>query len=139
MFNAKKKARRLIVFGLSLMMLMSTGIVAHATTFGNGFYFILEAKGGKKQTSSVQKTNDNSYASIDFTICQNTSNQPLWYRVRAAADDAQATGVYGLYGTGIQYPQYINGQGEVGKRYYLRLQTDSTSEEGATAAGSWNP
>lgn len=125
--------------GLGLMMLMSAGIEAHAQLFIYPFAFVLRARGDSDESAPEKKTLNTSCACISINECVNTSQHPLWFRVRAQEGNAYATDVKQLNGTGLFFPDYINGHGVVDKQYYIKMQTDSLSEVGATARGSWRP
>ncbi len=132
--------RRLAAFGLSLAMLTSAGIVAHASSSEQrDFDFYLSARGDTEQTSPQGKYNSNPTASVTFTLCENRSQYPIWYRLRSAVNDAPATEAYEVHGTGTQLPQYINGYGGYSTGYYLKIQTDSLSTDGAHVKGHWLP
>lgn len=139
MRKGRKRTRRLIALGLGLMMLISNGIVAQAMLMPRAFEFELRAGGDRKRSAPATKVIYSSSASISISECANTSQHPLWYRVRAEKDDTYATDVKQLYGTGSFLLNYINGHGVCGELYYIRMQTDSQSEVGATVKGSWRP
>lgn len=138
MLKTKKRIKRLATLGLCLMMLISTGVTANAATkYPDTFSFSLTAKGDKKQTSSVKKTNKNTYACIDVTTCQNSSMYGLPYRLRSGTNGTEASLLYTMAGTGLKCPSYKNGYGQYNYNYYFRIQTDSNSLFNATVKGSW--
>ena len=140
MFNRKKNVRRLIAFGLGLMMMLSTGIVAYASKENSiVFEFDLPAGGEKLSSDPVPKYNNNPTARIDFKTYENNSQNPIWYRLRDGESDAAATDLYSVIGTGVQYPNYLSGYGQYFSGYYIRIQTDSLSTGGAKVGGYFEP
>lgn len=123
------------------MMLMSAGIVAYASLeeAGGTFNLVLPAGGVKVRTDTQVKYNYNPTARINFTTCENNSQYPIYYRLRDASTNAEASELYKVSGTGVQYPAYKNGYGGYATGYYIMMQTDSSSPSMAVVVGSWEP
>ena len=134
----KNWKRRLAVL-LSVMSLMTTGVVVNAALYPNTFYFTLQSGGGKAASASVRKTNSAGYAIIDYDTYSNKSSYGLWYRLRSGTNDDLASDLYELTGIGTKYPYYYSGYGQQDYPYYFRIQTDSNSAYSATVGGSWRP
>lgn len=140
MYNRKKRVRRLIVFGLSLIMLMATGLVVSASKQDVGtFSFNLGPYGDKQDSSVVPKYNNNPTARIVFETCVNPSQYPLYYRLRDGGTGAEASDLQTLHGTGVHLVPYKSGYGSYNSAYFIRIQTDSSSSYGATVSGYWEP
>lgn len=139
MHNKRKRIRCLVALGLCLMMLISTSLMASAVYFPYDFYFYLKEGGEKKQVDARNKSNYNSYAHIKFSLCNNSSNYSLPYRLRSGTNDTEASKLFYCAGISELDLDYYSGYGQFNKPYYFRIQTSSSSGFGATVGGSWMP
>ena len=104
-----------------------------------GFYFDLQAKGKKKDSSSKKKPLQTNKAYINVQKLSKKEYTTIYIRVRENGTNAAATDCITVASKGTQYPPYYNGKGKKGTSYFLRAQTNSSSNYGATVSGKWNP
>ena len=145
----KKKmiTKKVITLNLCMMMLLSVAIVAEASTLAtndtlHGFHFVLTGGGEKKSSNEEIKLNTNDWSTVQTTSFSNTTEWPLYFRIRSGTNDTAATGLYNIWDVGTELAWYLDDTyGLYNYPYYIRIQTDSTSSElrWAIAEGKWQP
>ena len=134
-----KKLTKKAMVVLSIVAIMSIGIVSNAGYYNNTFSFYMQSAGGKASSGTVRKDNTNTYAAIQFETYNNNSSYYLWYRMRSGTNDDAASDVAALSGTGLKCPTYYSGYGQYNYPYYFRIQTDTSSGHAASVSGTWKP
>ena len=131
------KMKRKLCLGLAMCLMLGVFYVCPKAA-GTPFEFILTGHGGARQTLSVTKGSAGA-AVVNVTAVSNASNYPVYVRIRKTNDNAYASSVGKIYGTGRKNLSYNSGYGATGVSYYMRMQTDSSSGYSASVVGNWTP
>jgi hypothetical protein len=119
------------------MVAMASMPVAYS---GTGYFgFDLQPKGVKAYSNACTKTDDYGYAKVIIEELDNLDSTSLYYRIWSNTNDTAATSTQTVTTECTQRPAYISGYGLNGYAYYIRMQTDSSSINGAEVSGKWLP
>lgn len=135
----EKDGEAMAPYSEEVLEMKQSSAVTLSSTDPIGFSFKLLAKGKKKDSSAKKKPLQTGNAYINVQNLSKKEYTTIYLRVREAGTGATATDCITVSGKGKQYPPYYNGRGKKGTSYFLRAQTNSSSNYGATVGGKWNP
>lgn len=126
-----------LILGLAMCLVVGSSVVSPMAA-GTPFSFILTGHGGGRITESVTKGSAGA-AVVNVTNVSNGSDYPVYVRIRRTSDNAYASQLSNITGTGRKTLSYLSGYGQTSKKYYMRMQTDSNSGYSASVVGNWTP
>ena len=131
----KKRMKKILVLGMCLMLVASTGVVSNAAT-GTIDNIYVDYPEGNNYTSKISKTSTTSYASANLTKITTSNHAGHYLKVRK--NGATASETLSFSSTGTKKPSYLSGYAKAGSGYDLYFYSASASA-GMYITGTWTP
>lgn len=131
----KKRMKKLIVLGMCVMLVGSTGIVSNAASGAFSMIYV-DYPEGNNYTAKKSKEKSTSYATVKIDELTTTSHTGHYMKVRR--NGTAATESLTLKSKGTKNLSYLTGKGAVGSGYDAYFYSVSATA-GMYISGSWNP